>query len=210
MGKLLRMSNALTTHSEAWRSFGVKAVAGDHDAIGNLLELYRPLLMAISIRDLTPDLKAKSGASDLVQQTCKDAIIGITNVRAKDGHQFWGWLSSLHSKKVYDLRRRCIDSRKRSVRREEMLTEGAEGVTTGERSVFHQICSKETAQQLHVALSRIPLAHREVLRWRFLEEKSCEEIAQTVSRSPDAVRMMVSRALKKLEQVLPRNNSSVC
>ena len=191
---------APTTHSAIWAQFGERAVNGDRSAIGGLLETYRPLLLSIANRELSAPLKTKVGASDLVQQTCEDAIIGITQVRARSGQQFWGWLSSLMTKNVIDVQRRFLASQKRSIRRE--VPEGSEAVTQSndDTPVDKNLIDNETAEQLHLCLSRLPVAHREVLKWRFLESRSCQEIGQVLNRTEDAVRMMVNRALERLEK----------
>ena len=203
------MPNLLVTHSEVWRCFGVKAVAGDNDALGGLLQHYRPVLTAMAEKSLSPQLKSKSGASDLVQKTCEDAFLGITRVRARNGHQLWWWLSSLLSKNVCDLQRQFVHCQKRSVRQEVPLVDRMDNMDRCSQPVFHEVTSKETAERLQAAMNRIPMAHRQVLQWRFFEEKSCEEIALMVSRSTDSVRMMVNRALRKLELELPGNFISV-
>jgi RNA polymerase sigma-70 factor (ECF subfamily) len=178
------------------------------DALGSLLESYRPVLMAIANRSVPAQLRSKVGASDLVQQTCEDAFLGIAAVRAQDGNQLWRWLSSLLSRNVCDLHRRFVDCQKRFVGREEVL--GRHINLTGDKDipVVTGLVKNEMGEQLHAAMSRLPLAHREVLRWRFLEEKSCEEIGVMVSRSTDSIRMMINRALIKLEQELPEPSFS--
>ena len=190
---------ALTTHSAIWTQFGVRAVNGDRSAIGGLLETYRPLLLAIANKKLSAPLKTKVGASDLVQQTCEDAFVGITHVHARSGGQLWGWLSSLLAKNVADVQRRFIISKKRSIRRE--VPEGLEVLKQihGDTPVDKGLIDAEVAEQLYLALSRLPIAHREILKWRFLESHSCKEIGAVVSRSEDSVRMMVNRALERLE-----------
>lgn len=190
---------APSTHSAIWAQFGARAVNGDRSALGALLELYRPILLALANRNLSTPLKAKVGASDLVQQTCEDAFVGITHVRARTGGQFWGWLSSLLAKNVADIHRRFLVSQKRSIRRE--APEGLEALKQihDDTTVDKNLMDTEVAETLHLALSRLPIAHREILKWRFLESYSCKEIAEVVSRTEDSVRMMVNRALERLE-----------
>ena len=77
------------SHSVIWERYGDRAIGGDRSAIGGLLETYRPLLMVIANRSMSASLKTKVAASDLVQQTCEDAFVGIMNVRAQNGSQFW-------------------------------------------------------------------------------------------------------------------------
>lgn len=187
-----------TTHSAIWTHFGARAVNGDRSAISGLLETYRPILLALANKNLSAPLKSKVGASDIVQQTCEDAFVGITQVRARSGGQFWGWLSSLLAKNVADIHRRFVVSQKRSIRRE--VADGAEAMkhVYDDTPVDNGVIDAEVAEQLHIALSRLPLAYREVLKWRFLESHSCKEIGEVVSRTEDSVRMMVHRALLRL------------
>src|SRR5688572_10144944 len=58
------------------------ARAGSNDALGEALEACRAYLLFIANEELTPDLQAKGGASDLVQQTFLDA--------QRDFHRFQG------------------------------------------------------------------------------------------------------------------------
>ena len=204
-------ANVATTsasHSAIWERYGDRAIDGDRSAIGGLLETYRPLLMVIANRSLSASLKTKVGASDLVQQTCEDAFVGITQVRAQNGGQLWGWLSSLLSKNVCDVQRRYVLSQKRALCREEQQCNGTGFDPSIEIPVDLESIQAELVQQLNFAMERLPRAHQEVLRLRFLESRSCEEIGQLVSRSEDAVRMMVGRSLKRLQRELPGNNSA--
>lgn len=118
------MAETTMSHSVIWERYGDRAIGGDRSAIGGLLETYRPLLMAIANQSLSVSLKTKVGASDLVQQTCDDAFVGIMNVRAQNGSQFWGWLSSLLSKNVCDVQRRYVVSQKRPLCREVQQCDG--------------------------------------------------------------------------------------
>lgn len=192
------MANS-ASHSAIWARVGSRAVDGDRSAIGELLQTYRPLLMSMANQQIRGALRIKVGASDIVQQTCEDAFVGITHVRARSGGQFWGWLSSLLAKNVADIQRRFLVSQKRSIRRETPEAQEALKQIHDDTPVDKDLMDAEVAELLHLALSRLPIAHREVLKWRFLESYSCREIAAVVSRTEDSVRMMVNRALKRLE-----------
>ena len=199
------MATTMASHSAIWERYGDRAIDGDQSAIGGMLESYRPLLMAVANRSLSASLKAKVGASDLVQQTCEDAFVGITQVRAQSGGQFWRWLSSLLSKNVCDVQRRYVLSQKRALRREEK--HGTLFDPSVENPADLELIQAELMQQVNFAMERLPRAHQEILRLRFLESRSCEEIGQLVSRSEDAVRMMVGRSLKRLQGELSVDNS---
>ena len=190
------------SHSDVWLSYGEKAIDGDQEALGHLLETYRPLLSALANRSIPESLKPKVGTSDIVQQTCEDAVVGLPAMRARNGRSFWKWLTSLLSKNVADVHRRFVASEKRSVDRESDMNVQQVPKSSGS-SLVQRVSKKELAEHLDAALQRIPPAHRQMLQWRFLEERSFEEIGLMVSRSPDAVRMMVGRSLKRLQQEMP-------
>jgi RNA polymerase sigma-70 factor (ECF subfamily) len=187
--------------SSIWRSLGPRAVDGDRSALGLLLETYRPLLMAIAERDLPTVLRPKVSPSDLVQKTCEDAVIGIPQLRATSVNQFHAWLTSLMANNVTDVERRFLASQKRCVYRE--CDESAlAAVQRPDRNASPQeeLLLAESIERLELALERLPIAHREILKWRYLESRSFQEFGQLVDRSEDAVRMMVNRSLNRLQR----------
>ena len=60
-----------------WEACIQAARAGSASALGRLLEVCRPHLLALAERELDADLRAKASPSDLVQETCLDGFRGF-------------------------------------------------------------------------------------------------------------------------------------
>ena len=58
------------------------------------------------------------------------------------------------------------------------------------------------------ALEQLPEEHREVLRLRYLEGMPSKQIADKFGKSDGAIRVMLTRSLAKLQQVLGTDTMS--
>ncbi|REJ79793.1 MAG: hypothetical protein DWQ29_14645, partial [Planctomycetota bacterium] len=56
------------------------------------------------------------------------------------------------------------------------------------------------------ALSALPEESREALRMRYLEHLPSKEIAQRLGKTDGAVRVMLTRSLQKLQEILAQNS----
>lgn len=186
-----------SSNSTIWHLVGKRAVEGDADAIGKLLQAYRAAMTNIAQRRIPASVRQQVGASDVVQQTCTDVCGSIHGVKAATGDQLWSWIVSLLLKNIVDIRRRLISCKKRSVLRE--LPGHASGAanmtqTTREKSAIESLIAREDIECIAAALDRLPEGYATVLRWHYHDQQSLVEIAKRVDRTPDAIRMLVRRA----------------
>ena len=68
------------------------AQAGSKEALGQLLDSCRGYLLLIANQELGPDLQAKGGASDLVQETLLDACRDFAHFQGNTEQELFGWL----------------------------------------------------------------------------------------------------------------------
>jgi RNA polymerase sigma-70 factor (ECF subfamily) len=68
------------------------ARGGSREALGFLLERYRPYLLAIAQSELRPDLRVKVAPSDLVQGVFLSAQTGFADFRGQTEGELQGWL----------------------------------------------------------------------------------------------------------------------
>lgn len=69
------------------------------------------------------------------------------------------------------------------------------------------ILRQEEYAQLYRTIKELPEAQREVLQLRFGHGLSCAEIAQALSKSENAVRMMLHRSLKLVRSIYARRRA---
>src|SRR5436305_11185825 len=97
------------------------ARAGSTEALGRVLETCRRYLLLVAERQLDPKLRAKGGASDLVQQTFLEAQRDFARFQGTSEAELLAWLSRLLQNNVGDLARRYRGTGKRDIEREVAL-----------------------------------------------------------------------------------------
>src|SRR5262252_7421230 len=71
------------------------ARAGSTEALGQLLDGCRDYLCLVAERELDPDLRAKGGISDLVQETMLDAVRDFQQFGGTTEGELLAWLRCL-------------------------------------------------------------------------------------------------------------------
>jgi RNA polymerase sigma-70 factor (ECF subfamily) len=182
------------------------ARAGSREALGRALEDCRRYLLAIAERQLEPELRAKGGASDLVQETFLEAQRDFAQFRGASSDELRAWLRQVLNHNLGAFTRRFRTTSKRAVAREVgLLVGGHSGGLEGEPAGLTLTPSgvaieHEQAMALRRALERLPDEYRQVVILRFEEGRSFEEIGRVTGRTPDAARKVWSRAMVRLRQ----------
>jgi RNA polymerase sigma-70 factor (ECF subfamily) len=181
-----------------------EARAGSRQALGDMLEAYRAYLLLIANRQLDPELRAKGGASDLVQETFLEAQRDFAQFHGDSGDELQAWLRQLLLHNLANFARHYKDAGKRAVAREVAIDtpSGAQerGLPSDTPSPSGQAMAQEQAQALRQALERLPEDYRQVIVWRYQEGRAFEEIAEKLGRSENAARKLWFRAVERLEQ----------
>jgi RNA polymerase sigma-70 factor (ECF subfamily) len=184
------------------------ARAGSQEAVGEALEACRHYLLLIADRELDPDLRAKGGASDLVQEAFLDAHRDFAKFQGKSEAELLAWLRQLLLHNLSNFTRRYRATAKREVTREVALGAGSSSTPQGEELVADtsspsgRLMEQEKVQALARALAHLPEDHRLVITLHHQEQRSFEEIAEQMQRSLPAVRKLWQRALERLQQEL--------
>lgn len=182
-----------------------EARSGSRDAIGTVLETYRPYLLKIARHKLDPGLAAKGGASDLVQETFLEAFRDFGHFSGSTPNEFQAWLRCLLIHHAGKLRRCYRATRKRQSSREQSIDAG-DGLMSGvgpvalQTSPSGRAVANERIQAIERAIGRLPDDYREVIRLRYREQRSLDEIAALMGRSPSAVTMLWFRAIRRIRE----------
>jgi RNA polymerase sigma-70 factor (ECF subfamily) len=180
------------------------ARAGDRAALGRLLEGYRAYLELLADRELGVDLRAKVGASDLVQKTFLDAQKGLHEFRGRTPAELLGWLQRMLLNNLSDHARQFRATAKRQVQREIALSEswadtpGPADLSTPSR----QVSATEEQARVQAALDRLPAHYRRVVLLRNMEKLSFAEVGRRLGRTEEAAKKLWGRAILRLKQDL--------
>src|SRR5260370_23134037 len=154
------------------------AHAGSSKALGQALEGCRRYLLLVAQRELDPELRAKGGASDLVQQTFLEAQRDFAHFHGNSEAELRAWLRHILLHNLGKFARQYRDTQKRGVGREVSLDAGDSSaerggaLSAGSTSPSGEAMRHEQDEALERARQRLPDDYRRVLRLRYEEERS--------------------------------------
>lgn len=191
---------------------------GSTAAIGSLFESARAYLLFLANKELPRGLQAKFGASDLVQETAIEAHRDFERFAGSTPEEFYAWLRSILQNNLRDAIRRYEGAQKRDVGKETRLSSLADRNGVGQRvpSWPHDqsqppdgsIIRREDAAKVEAVLARLPDDYRIVLRMRYWDGLSFQQIGDRFGRSAEAVRKLWYRAVHKLQDELRSSDNA--
>ena len=189
-----------------------QSIAGDKVALGQLLLSYYDRLERHVVYQIPQDLRALVQSQDILQQTCVRAFSAIGAFQLTPKSSFYGWLRTIADNLVKDAAKHRRRERRASTPSEpstnsqsyaDLFARMALSSTTPSRTAV----TRESVRCLQLALASLPQEYREVIRLRYLEGRSIEEIAATMGRSTNAIRGLCYRAKEKLHDALGRSSA---
>lgn len=188
-----------------------KITTGDADSLARFINLRKERLLAFIERQIGTQLRRKIEADDVLQEVSADAVRSLPTIELGDRDPF-SWLCQLAERRVIDAHRHFFGAQKRNAAKEVGLgspggdTEGGGGLINllvASMTTPSQAFSREAKEmRLQEALAQLPEDQREALRLRYVESMPSKEIAERIGKSDAAVRVMLTRSLKKLQEIM--------
>jgi RNA polymerase sigma-70 factor (ECF subfamily) len=186
-----------------------KIQQGDTDALARFLTLRNHQLLANIERQLGPALRRKLEPEDILQEVSIEAVRSLGTFDLGDRDPF-SWLCQIVERKIIDAHRRFFDAQKRDAGRE---VSGAAGADSEHAAIVDLLVASMTTAsqafsrnlkevQLMEALAKLPEDQREALRLRYIEGLPSKEIAERIGKTDGAVRVMLTRSLGKLQELM--------
>jgi RNA polymerase sigma-70 factor (ECF subfamily) len=187
-----------------------EARRGNPEALGKLLEYYRPYLRLLARIQVASRMQKELDASDVVQETFLDAARDFPQFRGSSDAEFVGWLKRLLAANVADAHRRFLGTQKRNVLQESDVLQmlDASSAIVDERllaqvdSPSASIDVRERAVRLATALERLPPQYHEVIVLHHFQGLGFQEVAVQLDRSLYSVKNLWLRALVALKRQL--------
>ena len=183
------------------------ALAGDGQALGRLLGLYRGYLRLLARVQIDRRLGAKVDPSDVVQDTFLYAHQAFSGFRGSTEAEVLCWLRRILASKLKDLVRQFCKAQRRDLRLEHRFDEELEhtsfvvqGLAAKGSSPSQKASRREQAVLVADAVTQLPEAYREVIVLRHMEELTFGEIGQRMGRSEESVKKLWVRALATLRR----------
>ena len=166
------------------------AVAGNRDALREVLETIRPIVVRYCRARIGTAERSGLSADDVAQEVCLAAITALP--RYKDqGRPFLAFVYGIAAHKVADAHRAVARNRAEP-------TDEVPERPTVDLGPEQMAIDADSAARMDALLNLLPAKQREILILRVVVGLSAEETAEAVGSSPGAVRVAQHRALARL------------
>jgi RNA polymerase sigma-70 factor (ECF subfamily) len=187
-----------------------RAGAGDGQALGQLLELYRNYLTLLARVQIGRRLQGKVDDADLVQETFLEVHRHFGSFRGTTEGELVCWLRQILAANLSNLLRRYYGTQRRNVRLEKELADEMDqssramalGLVAPQSSPSQRAAQREQAVRLADALQCLPEVYREVIILSHLEGLPFPEVARRMGRTLASVKHLWARALGRLRRSL--------
>ncbi|MEW2481412.1 RNA polymerase subunit sigma [Mycolicibacterium peregrinum] len=167
------------------------AVAGDRNALSEVLEIIRPIVVRYVRARVGATERSGLSADDVAQEVCLAAITALP--RYKDqGRPFLAFVYGIAAHKVADAHRAAARNRAEPT---EVVPERFSLDAGPEQTAL----DTESSERMARLLSVLPEKQREILILRIVVGMSAEETAEAVGSTAGAVRVAQHRALARLK-----------
>jgi len=168
-----------------------EAVAGSRDALREVVEIIRPIVIRYVRARVGAAERVGLSADDVAQEVCLAAIQALPRYQDQ-GRPFLAFVYGIASHKVADAHRAAGRNRAEPT---EVVPERLSMDAGPEQMVIQS----DSAARMTKLLSVLPEKQREILTLRIVVGMSAEETAEAVGSTPGAVRVAQHRALARLK-----------
>ncbi|MCB0949582.1 MAG: sigma-70 family RNA polymerase sigma factor [Mycobacterium sp.] len=181
----------MTISGERLDSVVAAAVNGDRDALREVLETIRPIIVRYCRARVGATERSGLSADDVAQEVCLAAITALP--RYKDqGRPFLAFVYGIAAHKVADAHRAAGRNRADPM---DVVPERSSGEAGPEQLAINS----EQSARMNELLQILPEKQREILVLRVVVGMSAEETADAIGSTAGAVRVAQHRALARLK-----------
>ncbi len=178
---------------------------GSSSALGQLLEGTRNYLLMAANRALDADLRAKGGASDLVQETFVEAFRDFSHFTGTSEPQLIAWLLAILDHRLANHVRHYRRTKKRTVDRERSIDDDTgedRGLRDNQPTPGTAIVDGDEARRVRDALDKMPALLRDVLVERTWQRATFAEVGARRGCSAQVARNLWGRAVRQMKLLL--------
>jgi RNA polymerase sigma-70 factor (ECF subfamily) len=179
----------MTMQEERLDAVVADAVAGDRDALREVLQTIRPIVIRYCRARIGTFERSDLSADDVAQEVCLAAVMALPRYRDR-GRPFLAFVYGIAAHKVADARRQAL--------RHPVPIEQLPDIVDVGPGPADQVVKADEAEMARDLLDLLPPAQRELLILRVAVGLSAEETGRVLDMSAGAVRVAQHRALARL------------
>ena len=183
---------------------------GSVDALAGFLAVNQKQLMAFISRRLGEALRTRVEVEDIFQDVSAEAVRTLTPEWPGEREPF-SWLCHLAERRIVDAHRHHFEAQKRDAGKVRALDARSSG--GGEIGLVNMLVKSMTTPsaafsrharegRLMEAIAGLKDDQREAIRLKYIENKPSKEIAEALGKSDAAIRVMLTRTMKQLHELL--------
>ncbi|WP_319430930.1 sigma-70 family RNA polymerase sigma factor [Mycobacterium sp. RTGN5] len=177
-----------------------EAVAGSRDALREVVETIRPIVVRYIRARLGSTERVGLSADDVAQEVCLAAIQALPRYQDQ-GRPFLAFVYGIAAHKV-------ADAHRAAGRNKSDPTDVVPERLSLEAGPEQMAVNSDSAARMSKLLEILPEKQREILMLRIVVGLSAEETAEAVGSTPGAVRVAQHRALAKLKTEITAGGQS--
>ena len=192
-----------------------KIRSGDREALADLIELQRAQLRAYVEKHMSAALRQKVDPEDILQEAVISCLNSLDDVELTDRDPF-SWMCQVAQRRIIDAGRKYMGAQKRSANREVPLQ--ARGSSDDQGGLIDLLVASITTPsqafsrdarelKLLAALEKLDETAQNALRLRYVEGEPTKKIAEQIGKTDGAVRVLLTRSLKKLSALFDENDT---
>ena len=190
----LEMLPSMTTQEERLDAVVAEAMAGDRDALREVLETIRPIVVRYCRARVGTTERSGLSAEDVAQEVCLAAVMALPRYRDR-GRPFLAFVYGIAAHKVADAYRAA--GRDLAYPTDSIPEHGSD-----EPDPEQAALEGDSVTRMSELLEILPDKQREILILRVVVGLSAEETAEAVGSTPGAVRVAQHRALARLKTAI--------
>ncbi len=189
--------------------------SGDSNALAELVMLDKPRFMAALERKVGAGLRRKLDLEDILQEALTRAIKDLPSIEFGDQDPL-GWFFQVIDRQIVDLHRFHFEAQKRNAGREISADQPVAGDEQARGFAELLVASMTTPSvamsrdmrlvRVYTAMEKLTEPMRNAIRWRYLDNLPSQDIAARLGKSDVATRVLLSRAIRKLQDALADKN----
>lgn len=186
----------MSNTGEELNSVVAAAAQGDRNALAQVLQSIRPLVVRYCRARVGAAERGNLSADDVAQEVCLAVMTALPRYQDQ-GRPFMAFVYGIAAHKVADAHRNAARNKSDPVAE-------VPDVVSSEDGPEDRALSSETSRQVNALLETLPEKHREILVLRLVVGLSAEETAAAVGSTAGAVRVAQHRAIAKLKKEVTR------
>lgn len=187
----MEISPSMTIPGERLDAVVAEAVAGDRNALREVLEIIRPVVVRYVRARIGTAERSGLSADDVAQEVCLAAMMALPRYQDQ-GRPFLAFVYGIAAHKVADAHRAAGRNKADPT---DVVPERF-SVAAGPEQLA---VNADSASRMEALLKVLPEKQREILILRVVVGMSAEEVAEAVGSTAGAVRVAQHRALARLK-----------